>query len=220
MKIIFATMRRELLLSCRHPADVLNPLVFFVLVVSLFPLGVGPSSASLVAPGIIWVAALLATLLSLEALFRSDFDDGSLEQMSLARAPFILLVTGKMISHWLFSGLPLVLLSPLIAIMLAVDVAAIKPVVITLLLGTPTLSLLGSIGAGLTLGLKKGGVLIAIIILPLYAPVLILGTKLIQTALAGGNYQGHILWLGALLALIASIAPIATAASVKLSISQ
>ena len=221
MNILFATIKRELTLSFRHPADVLNPLVFFVLVISLFPLGIGPNDETLrlIAPGVIWVAALLATLLSLEALFLSDYDDGSLEQMSLSKQPFMLLVTGKIISHWLLSGLPLVLLSPVLAIMMAIEPEAIGPIVISLLLGTPILSLLGAIGAGLTVGLKKGGVLIAIIILPLYIPVLILGTKLIETGLLGGNYNAHMVWLGALLALMAIVSPIATSASVRLSIS-
>jgi len=210
------------LLTFRHPADVLNPVFFFILVVALFPIGISPSAEVLqtIAPGVLWVAALLATLLSMEVMFRSDNDDGSLEQMAVSMQPFILLISGKIITHWIMSGLPLVLLSPVLAVMLALNESAIQGVVISLMLGTPTLSLLGAIGAGLTVGLKKGGVLIALLILPLYVPVLILGTTLIQTAALGGDYTAHMLWLGAILALSAGVAPIATGAGVRISLSH
>jgi|TARA_B100000959_G_scaffold59935_2_gene62941 heme exporter protein B len=216
------TIRRDLLLTFRHPADVLNPVFFFILVVALFPIGISPSAEVLqtIAPGVLWVAALLATLLSMEVMFRSDNDDGSLEQMAVSMQPFILLISGKIITHWIMSGLPLVLLSPVLAVMLALNESAIQGVVISLMLGTPTLSLLGAIGAGLTVGLKKGGVLIALLILPLYVPVLILGTTLIQTAALGGDYTAHMLWLGAILALSAGVAPIATGAGVRISLSH
>jgi heme exporter protein B len=215
-------IRRDLLLTFRHPADVLNPVFFFILVVALFPIGISPSAEVLqtIAPGVLWVAALLATLLSMEVMFRSDNDDGSLEQMAVSMQPFILLISGKIITHWIMSGLPLVLLSPVLAVMLALNESAIQGVVISLMLGTPTLSLLGAIGAGLTVGLKKGGVLIALLILPLYVPVLILGTTLIQTAALGGDYTAHMLWLGAILALSAGVAPIATGAGVRISLSH
>ncbi|MBV1878536.1 MAG: heme exporter protein CcmB [Pseudomonadales bacterium] len=220
--MIFTVVKRELLAIFRNPAEVFNPLVFFVLVVSLFPLGISPSETVLqtIAPGVIWVAALLSTLLSMELLFRSDFDDGSLEQMAISPQPLLLLVTGKIFSHWLVSGLPLVMLSPVLSIMLALGVEGIQGMLISLALGTPTLSLLGSIGAGLTVGLKKAGMLIPILILPLYIPVLLLGTSLIQTAAAGGDYNAHILWLAALLALSAGLAPIATTASIRISLSH
>ena len=220
--MIFATIRRDLLTNFRHPADVLNPIVFFVLVISLFPLGISPSNEVLrsIAPGVIWVAALLATLLSMEVMFRTDHEDGSLEQMVVSGQPFLLLVSGKIISHWLVSGLPLVVLSPVLAVTLALDAPGIKGMLISLALGTPTLSLLGAIGAGLTVGLKKGGVLIAILILPLYVPVLILGTALIQTAVQGGDYSAHILWMAAILALSAGLSPIATAAGVRVSLAN
>jgi heme exporter protein B len=210
------------MVSFRNPSDVLNPLVFFVIVITLFPLGIGPSQSVLadIAPGVIWVAALLATLLSMDLIFRSDYEDGSLEQMAVSSQPLYLIVGGKVISHWLITGLPLTLLSPVLAMMLYVNQAGMLAVVLSLLLGTPVLSLLGSIGAGLTVGLRKGGVLIAILILPLYVPVLILGTAMVETGMVGGAYQGHILWLSAILALSLGLAPIATSASVRISLSH
>lgn len=220
--MLMSIIQRELLLTVRHPADLLNPLVFFVLVVSLFPLGISPSDEVLreIAPGVIWVAALLATLLSMELMFKSDYEDGSLEQMSISPQPFMMLVGGKIIGQWLVSGLPLVLISPILALMLSLGEEGIKAMFISLLLGTPTLSLLGSIGAGLTVGLKKGGVLIAILILPLYIPTLILGTHMIQVAEAGGTYTGEILWMSALLALSVGLAPFATAESIRIALSD
>jgi heme exporter protein B len=220
--VLMSIIQRELLLTVRHPADLLNPLVFFVLVVSLFPLGISPSDEVLreIAPGVIWVAALLATLLSMELMFKSDYEDGSLEQMSISPQPFMMLVGGKIIGQWLVSGLPLVLISPILALMLSLGEEGIKAMFISLLLGTPTLSLLGSIGAGLTVGLKKGGVLIAILILPLYIPTLILGTHMIQVAEAGGTYTGEILWMSALLALSVGLAPFATAESIRIALSD
>ena len=220
--MLFATIRRDLVIGFRHPGDLVNPIVFFVLVISLFPLGISPSPDVLraIAPGVVWVAALLSTLLSMEAMFRGDHEDGSLEQMAVSTQPFLLLITGRIVSHWLVSGLPLVLLSPLLAVMLALDGPGITAMLISLAIGTPILSLFGAIGAGLTVGLRKGGVLIAILILPLYVPVLIFGTTLIQTGIQGGDYTAHMLWLGAILALAAGMSPIATAAAVRISLSH
>ncbi|MFT5098860.1 MAG: heme exporter protein B [Planctomycetaceae bacterium] len=220
--MLLATIRRSMRVTFRQPSEFLNPLFFFVLVIALFPLGVGPSekTLALIAPGVIWVAALLATLLSMESLFRSDFDDGSLDQMSVAPQSMLLMVTGKVIAHWVSSGLPLVLVSPVLGIMLSVDEAGVKAILISLMLGTPILSLLGAVGASLTVGLQKGGVLIALLIIPLYVPVLILGTSLIQTAQLGGDYDGHILWMLALFALTIGTAPIATAGGIKVSLSR
>ncbi|MBL4681153.1 MAG: heme exporter protein CcmB [Pseudomonadales bacterium] len=220
--MLIKSIQRELLLSMRRPADLLNPLVFFVLVVSLFPLGISPSDEVLkeIAPGVIWVAALLSTLLSMEVMFRNDFEDGSLEQMSISPQPFLVLVGGKIVGQWLVSGLPLVLMSPVLAVMLALSEEGIKAMFISLLLGTPILSLLGSIGAGLTIGLKKGGALIAILILPLYIPVLILGTHMIIAAEQGVSYSGDVLWLAAILALSISLAPFATTESVRIALSD
>ena len=220
--MLIKSIQRELMLSMRRPADLLNPIVFFVLVISLFPLGISPSDDVLreIAPGVIWVAALLSTLLSMEVMFRNDFEDGSLEQMSISPQPFLIIIGGKIIGQWLVSGLPLVLISPILAVMLALGEESIKAMFISLLLGTPILSLLGSIGAGLTIGLKKGGALIAILILPLYIPILILGTHMIIAADQGISYSGDVLWLAAILALSISLAPFATTESVRIALSD
>ena len=222
MGILLATIRRDLLVSFRNPSDMLNPLAFFVIVISLFPLGVGPAKdvLSQIAPGVIWVAALLSTLLSMDVLFRSDYDDGSLEQMALSKEPLYIIVGAKILTHWLITGLPLTLMSPVLAQMLFVNAHGTLAVVMSLLLGTPILSLLGAIGAGLTVGLRKGGVLIAILILPLYVPVLILGTTMVQAGTQGADYSGHMLWLGAMLVLSLGLAPIATSAGVRISLSH
>ncbi len=222
MMLFMATVRRELQLAFRHPAELLNPLVFFVIVVSLFPLGISPAGSVLrdIAPGVIWVAALLATLMSMDMLYRSDYDDGSLEQMAISSEPLIIIVAGKIFGHWLVTGLPLTLLSPVIAMMLFIDGPGLVALVLSLLLGTPILSLLGAIGAALTVGLRKGGVLVAVLVLPLYVPVLILGTTMVKTGLVGGDIAGHTLWLGALLVLGLGLAPVAAAAGVRISLSQ
>jgi len=220
--MLIATLKRDLLLVYRSPADLMNPLVFFVIVVSLFPMGISPSASVLVeiAPGILWVAALLATLLSFENVFRSDFEDGSLEQMAVSTKPFILIVLGKVIGHWLVSGMPLILVSPLLGVMLFLPAEGIQALVISLLLGTPILSLVGTIGAGLTVGLRRSGLLLTILILPLYVPVLILGTTLVKTGIQGGDYTGHMLWLGVLLTLGLALAPLATTAGLRISLSH
>ena len=220
--MLLETIKRDLLVTFRNPAEMLNPLVFFIIVISLFPLGISPSANVLqgIAPGVIWVAALLATLLSMDLIFRSDYEDGSLEQMTLTPQPLLLIVGGKIISHWLMTGLPLTLLSPLLALMLFVNEQGIEAIVLSLLLGTPILSLLGAVGASLTVGLRKGGVLIAILILPLYVPVLILATEMIKTGMTGGDYSGHMLWLAAILALNIGVAPVASSAGVKISVSH
>lgn len=222
MSIFVATVRRDLSVAFRNSAEVVNPLVFFVIVITLFPLGVGPVQTLLaqIAPGVIWVAALLATLLSVDLMFRSDFDDGSLEQMAVSKQPLNLIVLGKIFSHWLVTGLPLTILSPVLAMMLFVNEAGMIALVLSLLLGTPVLSLLGAIGAGLTVGLRKGGVLIAILILPLYIPVLILATAMVDAGINGADYTGHMLWLGAILGLSLSLAPVAAGAGVRISLSQ
>jgi heme exporter protein B len=220
--MLIETIKRDVLVTFRNPAEIVNPLVFFVIVISLFPLGISPSEKVLadIAPGVIWVAALLATLLSMDLIFRSDYEDGSLEQMTLTEQPFLVITMGKIISHWLMTGLPLTILSPLLGVMLFVNEEGIRAIMLSLLLGTPILSLFGAVGAALTVGLRKGGVLIAILILPLYVPVLILATEMIKTGMAGGDYSGHMLWLGALLLMSLGVAPIATSAGVKISLSH
>jgi heme exporter protein B len=222
LRLFLAVLRRELLIAYRNSADLLNPLIFFVIVISLFPLGVSPSGPILsqIAPGVIWVAALLATLLSMDSLFRSDYDDGSLELMTFSREPLVLLVLGKIVSHWLVTGVPLAVLSPVLALMLFLNFEGAWALFLSLILGTPILSLLGAIGASLTVGLRKGGLLIAVLILPLYVPVLILATAMVQAGAQAVDYTGHMLWLGAILAASIGFAPIAASAGVRISLSR
>ncbi|UZJ62116.1 heme exporter protein CcmB [Pseudomonas sp. KU26590] len=213
---------REARLLFRRPAELLNPLVFFAIVIALFPLAVGPDTQLLqrLSPGLVWVAALLSVLLSLDGLFRSDFEDGSLEQWVLSSQPLALLVLAKVLAHWAFSGLALVLLSPLLALMLGLPSACLPVLLLSLLLGTPVLSLLGAVGAALTVGLKRGGLLLALLILPLYIPVLILGSGALQAALEGMPATGYLLWLGSLTALAVTLTPFAIAAGLKISVGE
>ncbi len=184
---VWCVFRRDLLLAARKPADVATPLVFFAIVVSLFPLGVGPEPAVLrtLAPGVLWVAALLATMLSLNRLFAADYTDGTLEQLALSPQPLTALVLAKVMAHWVTTGLPLLLLSPLLAIQLYLPTDAFGTLLLALLLGTPVLSLIGSIGAGLTLGLRGGGVLLSLLVLPLYTPILIFGAGAVTATCDG-----------------------------------
>ncbi|PSW07570.1 heme exporter protein CcmB [Photobacterium lipolyticum] len=220
LNAISQVIRRELLIAFRRQADVFNPLWFFIIVITLFPLGIGPEPGLLarIAPGIVWVAALLAALLSLERLFRDDYVDGSLEQMLLMPTPLAILALAKMIAHWLLTGVPLLVISPLLAILLSLDWATWKAVVLTLLIGTPTLSFLGAIGVALTVGLRKGGVLLSLLILPLYIPVLIFATSAIDAASLGMPYNGQLALMGAMLAGSATLAPFAVAASLRISV--
>ncbi|AVB19707.1 MULTISPECIES: heme exporter protein CcmB [Pseudomonas syringae group] len=223
MSTVFAALiLREARLLARRPAELANPLVFFALVIALFPLAIGPDTQLLQAlsPGLVWVAALLAVLLSLDGLFRGDFEDGSLEQWVLSPHPLALLVLGKVLAHWVFSGLALVLLSPLLALMLGLPAQCLPVLMLSLLLGTPVLSLLGAVGAALTVGLKRGGVLLALLILPLYIPVLILGSAALQAALQGMPATGYLLWLGSLTVLAITLTPFAIAAGLKISVGE
>ncbi len=215
-------LARESRLLFRRPAELANPLVFFAIVIALFPLAVGPESQLLqtISPGLIWVAALLAVLLSLDGLFRSDFEDGSLEQWVVSPHPLALLVLAKVLAHWAFSGLALVLLAPLLGLMLGMPVSALPTLLLSLLLGTPVLSLLGAVGAALTVGLKRGGLLLALLILPLYIPVLILGSGALQAALQGLPALGYLLWLSSLTALAVTLTPFAIAAGLKISVGE
>lgn len=211
---------RDLTLAARKPADVATPLIFFAIVASLFPLGVSPEPAILrtLAPGVLWVAALLATMLSLSRMFASDYDDGSLEQLVLAPHPLTALVYAKILAHWVTSGLPLVLLSPLLAIQLHLPTGAMSTLVLALLLGTPVLSLLGSVGAALTLGLRGGGVLVSLLVLPLYTPVLIFGAGAVTASAAGLPAQAYLSLLGAFLVLGLGFVPWATASALRISL--
>lgn len=211
---------RELKVAFRHSTEMINPLWFFIIVITLFPLGLGPEPQLLsrIAPGIVWVAALLASLLSLERLFRDDYMDGTLEQLLLLPAPLPLTVLVKVCAHWVVTGLPLLLLSPMIALLLSLDFASWKAVALTLLLGTPTLSFMGAIGAALTVGLRKGGVLLSLLVLPLYIPVLIFATGAIDAASMNMPIDGYLAILGAMLVGSATLTPFATAAALRVSI--
>ncbi|WP_421224685.1 heme exporter protein CcmB [Aeromonas jandaei] len=220
LRAVLHLIRRELLIALRQRSDILNPLWFFLIVITLFPLGIGPEPKLLarIAPGIIWVAALLAAMLSLERLFRDDFSDGSLEQMMLMPHPLGLLALAKVVAHWLLTGLPLLLISPLIAILLSLDMKSYLAVVATLALGTPVLSLLGAIGVALTVGLRKGGVLLSLLILPLYIPVLIFATSAIDAAGMGLPYGGQLAILAAMLVGALTLTPLAVSAALRVSL--
>jgi heme exporter protein B len=213
-------LRRDLLLAVRNRSEFWNPLLFYLIVASLFPLGVTPNPQTLatMAAGVIWVAALLATLLSLDSLFRSDFDDGALEQILLSPYPTTLLVLGKVSAHWLITGLPLLLVSPLLAVMMAVPTAAMGTLFVTLLLGTPVLSFVGAIGMALTVGLRRGGALLSLLVLPLYVPVLIFGANAVGASADGIPVTGQLYMLGAFLVLALTLAPLATAAALRISV--
>ncbi|MBU3604998.1 heme exporter protein CcmB [Polynucleobacter sp. AP-Kaivos-20-H2] len=220
MNALLAIIRRDLLLVMRRKSEVLTALFFFVVVTSLFPLGIGADAALLrkIAPGVLWVAALLSTLLGLQRMFAADYQDGALEQLALSPQPMVLLVTGKIIAHWIVSGLPLVLLAPIIGIQFDLDASSLYVLMGTLLLGTPVLSLLGSIGAALTLGVRGGSVLLSLLILPLYIPVLIFGAGAVYANSVGLDTSGHFSLLGALLILALAFVPWVSSAAVKIAI--
>jgi heme exporter protein B len=215
LKTLRLVIYRDLLLALRRRADIANSLLFFVIVVSLFPFGVGPEVNLLraVAPGVLWVAALLASMLALARMFAADFADGTLEQMLLAPSPLTMVVLGKVIAHWLLTGLPLVALAPVLALQFDMPADTIPILVATLALGTPVLSLIGAIGAALTLGVRGSGVLTALLVLPLYIPVLILGAGAVDAAAGGLDASAHLSLLGALLlfALTCALWPIGAA---------
>ncbi|MDP2070081.1 MAG: heme exporter protein CcmB [Methylotenera sp.] len=213
-------LRRDLLLAFRRRSDVATTLFFFLIVSSLFPLGIGPEPAVLssIAPGVLWVAALLAGMLSLTRLFAADFADGSLEQMLLAPQPLALLVLAKIFAHWLICGLPVVLLAPIIGLQYALPNDALLVLVFALLLGTPALSLIGAIGAALTLGVRGSGLLVALLVLPLYIPVLIFGAGAVAASQHGMSSQAHLSLLAACSLLALVLAPMATAAALRISV--
>jgi heme exporter protein B len=215
-------LKRELRLLIRRKSELLNPLFFFLIVTSLFPLGISPEPDLLaqVAPGIIWVCALLSILLSLDVLYREDFDDGSLEQMLLTGASPIAVVFAKAGANWLVTALLLIVISPLIAIMLNLDEGAFWAMTASLLLGTPAMCLIAAIGMCLTIGLRRGGILLALLVLPLYIPILIFGAMSVNAASQGLPYLGHLALLGAALVFTLTIAPWAAAAALKVSISE
>src|SRR3989440_1874240 len=211
---------RDLLLAWRRRADVLATLFFFIIVVSLFPLGIGPESQLLrtIAPGVVWVAALLASMLALGRTFGNDFQDGTLEQLLLTPQPLYLIVLAKVLAQWIASEVPLVIVAPVLGLQFGLSQNTLSIMTISLLLGTPVLSLVGSIGAALTLGLRAANVLVALLVLPLYIPVLIFGTGAMQATVTGTDPQPYLLLLGATLVLALAFAPWATSAALRISV--
>ena len=217
--LLLLVIRRDLVLAMRRRADVLTTLIFFVMVVSLFPLGVGPEMDMLrkMAAGVLWVAALLSSMLSLGRLFSADYLDGTLEQMMLAPQSLSMLVLGKMTAHWMVSGLPLVLMAPVLGLQFDMSVQALGVLIVGLLLGTPILSMVGAIGAALTLGLRGGGVLLSLLVLPLCIPVLIFGAGAVEAVSSGLGRASHLSLLGALLVLALVFTPWVTAQALRIS---
>ena len=216
---LFTVLQRDLRVALRRRSDTLATLIFFVMVVSLFPLGVGPEPQLLrtMAPGVLWVAAMLASMLSLPRLFADDYSDGTLEQMLLSTHSLGILVMGKTLAHWMVSGLPLVVLSPVLALQFDLSVSATGVLALSLLLGTPLLSLVGSIGAALTVGLRGSSVLLSLLVLPLTIPVLIFGAGAVEAHNAGLGVSGHFSLLGALLIVGLLAAPWVAAAALRIS---
>jgi heme exporter protein B len=211
---------RDLILAWRRRADVLATLFFFIIVVSLFPLGIGPERETLraIAPGVVWVAALLASMLSLGRIFGNDYQDGTLEQLLLTPQPVYLIVMAKVLAHWIVSELPLVAIAPVLGVQFGLSQNGLAIVVVSLLLGTPVLSVIGSVGAALTLGLRAANVLVALLVLPLYIPVLIFGSGAVQASVTGSSPQAWLLLLGATLILSLVFAPWATSAALRISV--
>ncbi|GEB69498.1 MULTISPECIES: heme exporter protein CcmB [Pseudoalteromonas] len=220
-QLFSAVFSKDVKLAFRQRAEIVNPILFFLIVISLFPLAIGPEPGLLarMAPGIIWVAALLSTMLGLDKLFRDDYNDGSLEQLIASSYPLSLSVLGKVAAHWVVTGLPLVLMTPLFALLLNLESQSLLATVLTLLLGTPLLSFIGAIGAGLTVGLQKGGILMSLLVLPLYIPVLIFATSAIDTSSMSLDYSGQLAILGAMLVIAIISAPIAISSALKVSVS-
>lgn len=221
MSAFTAIVRRDLILAGRYRAEAANPLLFFLIVVTLVPLGLSPrlETLELIAPGVFWIGALLATLLSLERMFRSDFEDGSLELMLISPQPLPLIVLAKILAHWLVTGLPLLVAAPLIALLLGLPAGSLAVLLATLALGTPTLSAVGAIGVALTVGLRRGGMLLSLLVLPLYIPVLVFAASAVSAAAGGLPVLGQLYLLGALAALSFSLAPLAAAAALRISLS-
>ncbi|QGM81116.1 heme exporter protein CcmB [Otariodibacter oris] len=217
---LFTIIQRELTIAFRKPAEILNPLWFFLIVITMFPLLMGPNPDLLgkIAPGIAWVASVLSALLSFERLFRDDYLDGSLEQFMLLPTGLSQVALAKVIAHWLLTGLPLILLSPITAILLSLDTEVWGALVLTLLLGTPILSCFGAIGVALTVGLRKGGTLLSLLILPLFLPVLIFAASVLEAATLGLSYSGQLAILGAMLVLSLTLSPFAIAGALRISL--
>ena len=215
-----ATLKRDLLIAYKRKNDVVNPFMFFLIVASLFPIGISPEPErlSLIAAGVLWISALLAALLAMDNLYRADYEDGSLEQLLLSPHPLFFMVLAKNIAHWLVSGLPVVLVSPLIAYMLSLPEGSYHVLFLSLLLGTPVFSLLGSIGVALTVGLGSRGLILAMITLPMSVPVLIAGTLAVQQTQNGASLLGFLAIMGAMLLFALTLAPLASAAALRISV--
>jgi len=212
---------RDLMLAMRRKTEVMTALFFFVIVISLFPLGIGSEKQTLmkIAPGVVWVAALLASMLALERLFAADYDDGTLEQMLLIPQPVFVLVFGKVLAHWMLTGLPLVLVAPLVGLQYQLPEEAVTTMMLSLLVGTPVLSLIGAIGAALSLGVRGGGILLSLLILPLYIPVLIYGSGAVEASmLTGAPVQAYLMLMTAFAIVAIIFAPWATAAALKIAV--
>ncbi|MWQ08702.1 heme exporter protein CcmB [Glaesserella parasuis] len=218
--ILLTIIQRELTIAFRKPAEILNPLWFFLIIITMFPLLMGPNPELLakIASGTAWVAAVLSALLSFERLFRDDYLDGSLEQLMLLPVGLPQVALAKVIAHWLLTGLPLILLSPITAILLSLETEVWWALVLTLLLGTPILSCLGAIGVGLTVGLRKGGTLLSLLILPLFLPVLIFAAAVLEASTLNMGYTGQLAILGAMLALVLTFSPFAIAGALRVSL--
>lgn len=221
MKAFYSLLKRDLILAYRNRSELANPLLFYIIVVSLFPLAVSPESKTLenMAAGVIWVAALLATLLSIEKIFRSDFDDGTLELMLLSPQPMPVLMLAKVLAHWLVTGLPLIIITPLLGMLMHLQANEIGVLMLTLLLGTPVLSLVGAIGVALTVALRRGGMLLTLLVLPLYTPVLIFGANTVQATSMGLGITGQLYLMMAMLVLALTLAPLAIGAALRISVS-
>jgi len=217
--LLSLVIRRDLLLAMRRRADVLTTLIFFVIVVSLFPLGVGPEMDMLrkMAPGVVWVAALLASMLSLGRMFSADYLDGTLEQMMLVPQSLSVLVLAKILAHWMVSGLPLVIMAPVLGLQFDMSAQALWVLIAALLLGTPILSMIGAVGAALTLGLRGGGALVSLLVLPLCIPVLIFGAGAVEAVVSGTSVGSHLSLLGAFLVMALVFTPWITALALRIS---
>lgn len=218
--LLSLVIRRDLVLAMRRRADVLTTLIFFVIVVSLFPLGVGPEADMLrkMAPGVVWVAALLASMLSLGRMFSADYLDGTLEQMMLVPQSLSVLVLAKILAHWMVSGLPLVIMAPVLGLQFDMPTQALWVLIIALLLGTPILSMIGAVGAALTLGLRGGGALVSLLVLPLCIPVLVFGAGAVEAVVSGTSAGSHLSLLGAVLVMALVFTPWVTALALRISV--
>ena len=218
LKAFKLILYRDLLLGLRNQSDFVNPLIFFIMVITMFPLAVGPEQATLkqLAPAIVWVAAVLASSLSVDGIFRTDYEDGSLEQILLAPHPTLLLISAKLLSHWILSGLPLLILVVFSGALLYLPVEAVKTLLVTLILGTPVLSLIGAIAGALTMGLRSSGMLQALLILPLLMPLLIFSVSAVSNAMKGLSVAGEFYFLGAILVLALTLAPLAVVSALRI----